>query len=611
MWVSRALVVLIALAGFVLLSSARNFLGDGYRLMQAPGADKWTSMLRAPLTYTIIQNLHNIGSAIWGTVENTYRTYSYLSGILYVILTFPVAAVLGNNTLERSTVLAFLLTAGYIQLFFGYVENYALFMPGLLLYLYLGLRACEDRVPLYLLALLLGLLLALHRGFFVFGPSLLFLAYRCFRSRQYRIPTWKNAVATAAALCCVPAGALLFFAVSGVGVHDYIFRAGGSPFLPFYDEPGIRAQYRIFSYAHIIDWLNQYLLAAPAACVALFLLRKKDLSHHGFLAICTFVPLFFSFAGNPELGAFRDWDAWSLPALPFSLWVAALILNRIRDGVNLSRGAFLICGAAALHSCLWVSLNANAAAAEARFVHLTERLKFGASVDAWVAVGNVRRHEKRYAEALHAYKQALNADPANPNRWLLVGATYREMGRSDAAVGHFKKAQELQPDLAMPYMNLGAAYSDIRQFDKAIDYTRKAIAIDPDLADAHMNLGAIYRKSGQPDKAIQHLEKAAALRPDDGAIHGHLGMAYRSSGQNTRAIQHLEEAHTLRPRHISTLVNLAVAFSDAGQNERAIELLKEAATLKPRLAAIQVNLGAVYTIIGEYDIGIRHLLHAL
>ena len=549
-WVSRTLVALIVLAAFVALSSARNFLGDGYRLMQAPGADKWTSLLRAPLTYTIIQTLHNIGSSIWETVENTYRTYSYASGVLYVLFAFPVANILGKDTLERAIVLAFLLTAGYIQLFFGYVENYAIYMPGLLLYLYLGLRTCEDRAPLYLPALLLGLLLALHRGFFIFGPSMLLLAYRSFRSRQYRIPTWKNALATAAALCCVPASAVLFLTLSGVGVHEYLSRIGGSHFLPLFDQPGFRAQYRIFSLTHIIDWFNQQLLAAPAACMALCLLRKKDLSHHPFLAVCAVVPLCFSFVGNPELGAFRDWDAWSLPAPLLTLWIAALVINRIRDSEQFSHGAFLICGAAALHSCLWVGMNASAGAAEARFVHLTERLKVGASVDAWVAVGNVRRQEKRYLEALHAYKQARDADPSNPNRWLLVGVVYRDMRQSANAIEYFNKAVELQPGLPIPYMNLGAAYSDIRQFEKAIAYTRKAIALDPGLAAAHMNLGAIYRKTGQFEKAIEHIEKASALRPKDAAIHGHLGMAYRSTGQNAKAIHHLEKAKALRPRHV-------------------------------------------------------------
>ena len=610
-WISRALVILIVLAGFILLSSARNFLGDGYRLMQAPGADKWTSMLRAPLTYTIIQTLHNIGSSIWETVENTYRTYSYASGVLYVLFAFPVANILGKDTLERAIVLAFLLTAGYIQLFFGYVENYALYMPGLLLYLYLGLRMCEDRAPLYLPALLLGLLLALHRGFFIFGPSMLLLAYRSFRSRQYRIPTWKNALVTAAALCCVPASAVLFLALSGVGVHEYLSRIGGSHFLPLFDQPGFRAQYRIFSLTHIIDWFNQQLLAAPAACMALFLFRKQDLTHQPFLAVCTVFPLFFSFVGNPELGAFRDWDAWSLPAPPLTLWIAALVINRIRDSEQFSHGALLICGAAALHSFLWLGLNASAGAAEARFVHLMDRLSGNASVDGWVAVGNIQRQEGRYASTLHAYRRALDSDPENPNRWLLVGVAYREMGRSATAIEHFQKAVELQPDLPVPYMNLGAAHSDLGQFAKAIEFTGKAISIDPNMAAAHMNLGAIYRKIGLFDKSLKHLERAAALRPTDAATQGHLGMAYRYERQNARAIHHLEKANTLRPRHVPTLVNLAVACSDAGQNDRAIELLKEAAALQPGRAAVHTNLGSVYSRIGQHATGIHHLSRAL
>ena len=602
-WISRALVILIALAGFFLLSSARNFLGDGYRLMQAPGADKWTSMLRAPLTYTSIQKLHNIGGAIWGTVENTYRTYSYASGVLYVLFAFPIATVLGKNTLERAILLAFLLTAGYIQLFFGYVENYALYMPGLLLYLYLGLRTCKDRAPLFLPALLLGLLLALHRGFLVFGPSLFYLAYRVFRSRQGRIPPWKNVLETTAALGCVPASGLLFLTVSGVGVHDYFLRAGGSHFLPLIDDPGFLAQYRIFSLTHIVDWLNQQLLVAPAACMALFLLRKKDLSHHPFLAFCTVLPLFFSSIGNPELGAFRDWDAWSLPAPPFTLWVAALALNRIRDGTDLSRGAFLLCGAAALHSCVWVGMNSSAAAAEARFVHLTERLRVGASVDAWMAVGNVRRQEKRYEGALHAYKQARDADPANPNRWLLVGATYWEMGQSDNAIEFYKKAQELQPDLPIPYMNLGLAYREIKQFDKAFYYTRKAIALDPDLTAAHLNLGAIYRETGQLKEAIETLETAVALRPQHATSRAHLGAAYRDAGRLDDAVEQLSSAIALQPDHLVAYVDLGFIYKRHGQYKLAVEHFKKALALEgdQANAIAYLNIGDTYFKMRELD----------
>ena len=269
-WLTRGLLVLVALGAFFVLSSARHFLGDGYYLLNELDAGTGKKPLRAPFTFTLIRALHYASQTVWETAENTYRVYSYASGLLYVLLAFATAGTLGKNPLQKSIVLAFLLTTGTMQLFFGYVENYALYMPGFLLYILLGLRAQEQRTPLYGPALLLGLLLALHPAFAVLGPSLLFLAYRAYREQREKAPSRKNAVVALATLCCVPLSATLFLELSGVGYEAYTSRMGGSNLLPLFGERGFLAQYPVFSFAHLFDFLNQQLLAAPTACMALF-----------------------------------------------------------------------------------------------------------------------------------------------------------------------------------------------------------------------------------------------------------------------------------------------------------------------------------------------------
>ena len=326
-WVTRAMILILAIAAFLSLSSARHFLGDGYYLLRELVVHNWEESNRAPLSFALIRTLHYAGQAFWESPVVTYRIYSYASGALYILVAFPVAAALGRNKLEKSIVLAFLLTAGYLQLFFGYVENYPLYMPGLLLFIFLGLRTEEGRIPLFVPALLLGMLFALHRAFLVFGPSLLVLANCAFRHRHSSVSIWKNAGTTAVALCCAPASAALFLGFSGVGFEAYLGGTGVKEFLPLFAEPGFHEQYRVFSLAHFLDFLNQQLLAAPVACMVLFVLRKKDLCHQPFLAVCTVIPLFFTFIANPKIGAFRDWDIFSLPALPFTLWAAAWLLE--------------------------------------------------------------------------------------------------------------------------------------------------------------------------------------------------------------------------------------------------------------------------------------------
>ena len=610
-WVGKGLLVLVALAAFVALSSARHFLGDGYHVLEKLNSDTWHDIFRAPLSVTLIRALHQVGQASWETAENTYRIYSYLSGVLYVLIAFPTAAALGKNTLEKSVVLVFLLTTGTMQLFFGYVENYALYMPGLLLYLLLAMRVLENRMPMYVPALLLGMLFALHRAFIVFGPTLLFLAYRAWRNRQERVPTWKNVLATAVALCCVPLSTALCLGLSGVDFNAYLTGMSSGDVLPVFAEPGFYAQYRIFSLTHLMDFVNQQLLSAPAACMAIFLVRKRHLGRHTFLAICTVVPLFFTFIAKANIGAFRDWDILSLPALPFTLWAATAFVEKIRDREQLFHGAFLICGAAALHTLLWIGVNANAGAAEARFVHQVGRLSGHAGATGWVTLAKYHQSQDNNAAAFEAYKHALVHDPTNAQRWISTGAVALKMGQSVVGIDYLKRANELQPDLALPYMNLGAAYYGIGQYASALQCLTKAIELQPDLAAAYVNLGAVYRAVGQHDKAIQAFEKALELRPDHAGTYLNLGVVYNDAGQHAKAIGALKKAIALQPDDASAYGNLGVVYCDIGQFADAIEYLKKALELHPDYALAHANLGYVYKVQRQYPLAIEHFEKAL
>ena len=610
-WISRGPVILTALVAFIAFSSTRHFLGDGYHVLEKLDAEDWHDVYRAPFTYAIIGTLHRLGGVLWETVENSYRAYSYVSGIIYVLFSFPVAAASGKNALERTVVLAFLLTAGFIQQFFGYVENYALYLPGLLLYLFLGLRTLDHRIPVFVPALLLGILLALHRVLAIFGPSLLYLAYRDYRRRSNRFSTGKSLLATAAAIGCVPASAAVFLALSGVGFEAYVDRTGGGEFLPLLDQPGYYAQYRIFSLEHLVDFINLQLISAPAACMAIFIGRKRPLSRHAFLAICTAIPLFFTFIAKANLGAFRDWDILSLPALPLTLWAATMLLERIRDGEKLFHCAFLICGAAALHTLSWIGVNAGPETAEARFTNQLGRLTGHARTSGWVTMGKFHRQQENPSAALVAYKRALDADPTNPNRWITVGGLHRELGQSKDAIEHFRKAAELRPGIPIPYMNLGAAYSDMGEFGKAIEYTRKAITLKPDLATAHANLGAIYRKTGQFDKAVEHLDKASDLQPRDADTFSNLGAAYNDAGQHAKAIRALEKAAALRPDDAVAYGNLGAVFSRIGQFDSGVQHLQRALELQPDYIQAHKNLGLVYKTRGRYQEAIGHFKKVL
>ena len=604
-WLIRAVMLLVALAVFIALRTESHLLGDGYLYLRELDSDIWQRFDRAPLTFALIRTLHTLGGTLWETAENTYRIYSCASGLLFVLLCFPVAGAIGKCSREKSIALAFLLTGGYVQLFFGYVENYPLYVPGILLYLLVGLRAWEGRIPLFVPALLLGMLIAFHLFFCAFAPSLLVLAYCYHRKENTRRS--KNGLVTLTAIISTLPSAGVFLWIAGIDFTGYLGRIGGGHHLPVFAEPGFGAPYHLWSLTHLLDFLNLLLLSAPAALMTFFVLRKGTFRSQPFLAAAAAFPLVFTFAVNPEIGAFRDWDILALPAIPLTLWSATTLLKRIRDPEKQFHTAFPICAAAALHCLLWVGLNANEAAAEARYVHQMDKLTGYAGSYGWETLGAYHNLRNKPVPALEAYKRALEANPNNPRHWTAVGLTYRDLDQPANAIQYLEKAAELQPDHAQAYINLGAVYGRFDNLEKAAEHLEKALELDPDDAEAHLNLGIAFGRMGQLPIAIEHLKKAAEIQPDLAEVHVNLGAAYSKVGEPEKAVQHLQKAAEKLPDNATVFLNLGAVYAEVEEYVKAIQFLEKAAALKPDYPAAYLNLSSTYKAMDQPENAIEYL----
>ena len=480
-WLTRALVLLVALAAFAALHSELHLLGDGYLYMRELDAGNWQRVDRAPLTFALIRSLHGMSNALWQTAENTYRVYSFASGLLFILLAFSTADALGINDREKSVVFAFLVTAGYLQLFCGYVENYPFYMPASLLYLLAGLRSLENRSPLYVPALVLGLLISFHFVFVVFSPSMLILGYHSYRRTHSSTPRWNKTLATLAALCTTPLAALIFLWAGSFDLVAFLERAGASNhILPLIGASGFDGSYHLASVSHLLDFINLQILSAPAALMVLFLLAKKDFRHHPFLLAASAFPVLFTFIANPAIGAFRDWDLLAFAALPLTLWVASAFLERSRREKQRFRNISVICGAAALHTLLWIGVNANAGAAEARYTQLISRLSGHAASYGWETLGVYYRSQNQNINALKAYQRALEASPENPRHWAVVGSFFLLLGQAQRGIDHLKRAVEIRPEDAEAHINLGLAYRALNREEKARVHFERTLKLKPD-----------------------------------------------------------------------------------------------------------------------------------
>ncbi len=128
-------IIVLAASGVVfwIARTATHFLGDGYSCItwqREMGSKElflnpWN---REPLTIFLVFKLHKLFSALGSvnSAESAFRAYSIFCGIACIAILWKLTNFISKEHVERVLLFLFLLASGASQLFFGYVENYAL-----------------------------------------------------------------------------------------------------------------------------------------------------------------------------------------------------------------------------------------------------------------------------------------------------------------------------------------------------------------------------------------------------------------------------------------------------------------------------------------------------
>ena len=142
---------------------------EGYRHLPALQA----------LDFALHLQAYRWGYALFGwTAADAYAWISICSGVGYAAVLWRLAALLGRERWERLTLLAYLLSLGNVQFFFGYGESYTLIALTMALYALWALRYLRGQAPLWMPTVALAATLALHLMPMALAPSWLYLLWR-------------------------------------------------------------------------------------------------------------------------------------------------------------------------------------------------------------------------------------------------------------------------------------------------------------------------------------------------------------------------------------------------------------------------------------------------
>jgi tetratricopeptide (TPR) repeat protein len=174
-------------------------------------------------------------------------------------------------------------------------------------------------------------------------------------------------------------------------------------------------------------------------------------------------------------------------------------------------------------------------------------------LEAIMALGNIERGRKKFADCTQTYTQGIDALPSanDKGNWVYYyfrGICEERSKQWSKAEADMRKALDLQPE--QPHVLNYLGYSWIDQginLDDAMKMIKRAVEQRPDDGYIVDSLGWAYYRIGNFEDAVKNLERAIDLKPEDPTINDHLGDAYWRIGRTLEAKFQWAHARDLKP----------------------------------------------------------------
>ncbi len=200
-------------------------------------------------------------------------------------------------------------------------------------------------------------------------------------------------------------------------------------------------------------------------------------------------------------------------------------------------------------------------------------------------LGDVRRRQQRYADAVDSYLAALEFGPAAPDLLQDLSGCLLKLGRAVEAL-QLLTGLDSAARAGLHY-NQGLALELLGYVEQALDAYRRALAVDPEHIGALNNLGNALCELGRLDESEDSLLKAIGVQSDLWSAHTNLGNALRLQGRVEEACASYRQATILEPGSAVAWSNLLASMVYLPVRRRAEDeaLYRKFASAAPEVRA--------------------------
>ena len=176
--------------------------------------------------------------------------------------------------------------------------------------------------------------------------------------------------------------------------------------------------------------------------------------------------------------------------------------------------------------------------------------------------------DKKYPEAIEAYKLAIRLDPNYAPAFGGLGDAYLNSGNSQEAEKAYKEQVRLAPNDAQAQFDLGYFYNAMGRHGEAFGPLVKATSLDPNFAEAFYGIGYAYLRGADFEKSIPFFRNAVRIKPDYGEAYYGLGSALARLGKADLANEQLKKLNTVDAklaRKLEKEIPAALAAADTAK----------------------------------------------
>ena len=507
-WLVGGFLVLM-LALFYLLRARTHFLGDGYTLLHLLGSE---NPFIKPRNFggTIVQFwiLKWLGGTSEADALLPYQIVSYTAGLLFLSINLWLSHRLFTNLLSRFLFLAVTSTTGFVLLFFGYVENYSLFVVTVYLHAAITLLIVHRQASRWWILPAQGSAIFFH----IFGVVLLPATAVALLVHS---PLWRFLVSLRLA---VRSTLLAVILLAGTGGFFYWIRENlfvRLSILPLVTDKFTVGGYTLFSFPHLADIFNLTILLFPGiavAALALWQLRSSRIPEGGqsqwSLAFTLSIAgcLGAAFIFSPGLGMPRDWDLFALAGVPLILFLC----HRLLSGYSLWR--FKVAMATALLGALILFPRAVVFSGHEialKHIEAYAGLDLEKSGSLRFLLAKYYREHDRLADVRRVDSIGLAADPDTYR--MNEAIERREAGDTIDMIPILRRTTQRNPLNWAAWGNIGVIALFNRSFDSAYYYLRISDALNPHNASTNLNLASCLYHLKRYDEAEERIAEAIRL----------------------------------------------------------------------------------------------------